>query len=57
MTYELLTGFMILDAAIAIGLVWSLREVARLERESSTIEAVFYGRTCRLKCGRWIDKD
>ena len=57
MTQELLTGFMVLDATIAVGLVWIFREVARLEREHSTIEAVFYGRTCRLKYGRWVDKD
>ena len=52
MTHELLTGFMILDAAIAIGIVWLLREVAKSERDRMT--ATFYGMPCRLERGRWV---
>ena len=52
MTHELLTGFMVMDAAIAIGLVWLLREVAKSERDHMT--ATFYGLPCRLERGRWV---
>ena len=51
MPHELLTGFIILDAAIAIGLVWLLREAAKTDRDRMT--AIFYGMPCRLERGRW----
>ena len=52
MTHELLTGFMVMDAAIAIGLVWLLREASKTDRDRMT--AMFYGMPCRLERGRWV---
>ena len=52
MTHELLTGFMILDAAIAVGMVWLFREVAKTDLGHMT--ATFYGTLCRLERGRWV---
>ena len=48
----MLAAYMILDAAIAIGLVWLLREAAKTERDRMT--AMFYGMPCRLERGRWV---
>ena len=52
MTHEMLAAYMVMDAAIAIGLVWLLREAAKTERDRMT--AIFYGMPCRLERGRWV---
>ena len=52
MTHTMLAAYMVLDAAIAIGFVWLLREAAKTDRDRMT--ATFYGMTCRLERGRWV---
>ena len=52
MTHTMLAAYMVVDAAIAIGLVWLLLEVAKTERGHMT--ATFYGTPCRLERGRWV---
>ena len=52
MTHTMLAAYMVMDAAIAIGLVWLLREAAKTERDRMT--ATFYGMPCRLERGRWV---
>ena len=52
MTHEMLAAYMVMDATIAIGLVWLLRESAKTDRDRMT--AIFYGMTCRLERGRWV---
>ena len=52
MTHEMLAAYMVMDAAIAIGLVWLLREAAKTDRDRMT--AIFYGMPCRLNRGRWV---
>ena len=53
MTHEMLAAYMVMDAAIAIGLVWLLREAAKTERDRMT--SIFYGMPCRLERGRWVN--
>lgn len=52
MPHEMLAAYMVMDAAMAIGLVWLLREAAKTERDHMT--AMFYGMPCRLERGRWV---
>ena len=52
MTHTMLAAYMVVDAAIAIGLFWLLREVAKTDRGHMT--ATFYGMLCRLERGRWV---
>lgn len=52
MPHEMLAAYMVMDAAIAIGLVWLLREAAKTERDRMT--AIFYGMPCHLERGRWV---
>ena len=52
MTHTMLAAYMVLDAAIAIGLVWLLREAAKADR--GHMRATFYGMPCRLERGRWV---
>ena len=52
MTHTMLAAYMVVDAAIAIGLFWLLREVAKTDRGHMT--ATFYGTPCRLERGRWV---
>ena len=52
MTHTMLAAYMVVDAAIAIGLFWLLREAAKTELDRMT--ATFYGMLCRLERGRWV---
>ena len=52
MTHTMLAAYMVMDASIAIGIVWLLREVAKSDSDCMT--ATFYGMPCRLERGRWV---
>lgn len=54
MSQTLLTAYMVLIASVAIGLLWLNRQLEKMDRQGYVEYAVFYGRVCRLRDGRWV---
>lgn len=54
MSQTLLTAYMVLISSVAIGLMWLNRQLERMDRQGYVEYAVFYGRVCRLRDGRWV---
>lgn len=54
MSQTLLTAYMALIASVSIGLLWLNRQLEKMDRQGYVGYAVFYGRVCRLRDGRWV---
>ena len=54
MSQTLLTAYMVLIAFVAIGLLWLNWQLEKMDRHGYVEYAVFYGRVCRLRDGRWV---